>query len=84
MPTDNQICAKLITSTGTVIASDPGTDCGTQPTAPTMAAGSCAVLVWISKPESIKLLIFPDLNLNIGAKSVAYYGLTLGTTCTAK
>lgn len=84
-PTNNQICAKLVTSTGTVVASDPGTECGTQPGLPSnMAAGSCAVLVWASKPETIKLVVAPDLNLQIAAESVAYYGLTLGTTCTAK
>ncbi|MEO7844093.1 MAG: TadE/TadG family type IV pilus assembly protein [Nocardioides sp.] len=84
-PTDAQICVKLVKSDATVVASDAGASCGTQPALPTgMEVGSCAVLVWMSKPETIQLIAFPDLNTEIGAQSVAYYGRTVGTTCTAK
>lgn len=86
-PSDDQICVKLVKSDGTLVpgASDPGTACGTQPGLPSsMESGSCAVLVWMTMPKTIQLVIFPDLSLNIGAQSVAYYGRTVGTTCTAK
>ena len=84
MPTDAQVCAKLVQADGTVIASDPGTDCGTQPSLPTMTSGSCAVVVWMSKPGVIRLGVFPDLHPTLHAESVAFYGRTLDTRCTAK
>jgi hypothetical protein len=41
----------------------------------------------MSKPERINLVVFPSMNFNIGAQSVAYYGRTVPTTgtpvCTA-
>lgn len=83
-PSDNQVCAKLVQANGTVIASDSGTACGTQPTLPTMTTGSCAVVVWMSKPGVIRLGVFPDLNLTLHADSVSFYGRTLDTRCTAK
>jgi hypothetical protein len=49
-----------------------------------MATGSCAVLVWMSKPETIQLAVVPSLDFRIGAQAVSYYGRTAGTTCTAK
>lgn len=83
-PTDSQICVQLVQSNGTVVASDSGTSCGTKPALPSnMGAGSCAVLVWMSKPETIRLAVAPDLNLNIAARSVSYYGRTVAPTCTA-
>jgi len=83
-PTDNQVCVQLVQAGGTVLASDSGTACGSQPSLPTgMATGSCAVLVWLSEPKNIQLVVAPDLNLTISAQSVAYYGRTVGTSCTA-
>jgi Flp pilus assembly protein TadG len=82
--TDDQICVKLVQSTGTTVASAIGANCGTAPTTPsTMTAGSCAVLVWVQRPETIRLIVAPDLNFTIGAESVAYYGRKAGTSCTA-
>jgi Flp pilus assembly protein TadG len=83
-PTNNQVCVKLVTATGTVVQSDGGSACGTQPTVPTMSTGSCAVLVWMTKPSIIRLGVAPDLHPTLKAQSVAFYGRTVGTTCTAK
>lgn len=81
---DDQICVKLVQSGGATVASALGANCGTAPTAPTtMAAGSCAVLVWVQRPEIIRLIVAPDLRFDIGAKSVAFYGRKVGTSCTA-
>jgi Flp pilus assembly pilin Flp len=82
---DDQICVRLVKSDGTAPYSWGGTNCGTAPdtTSLNMAAGSCAVLVWMQRPATIRLLVFPDLNLNIGAESVAYYGREVAPTCTA-
>jgi Flp pilus assembly protein TadG len=82
-PTDNQVCAKLVTADGTVIASDSGTECGSEPSLPTMLSGSCAVKVWMSKPGVIRMGVFPDLNLTLHAESVSFYGRILDTRCTA-
>ena len=82
-PTDNQICVKLVTAAGAVPLSDSGTGCGSEPTLPTMNAGSCAVVVWMSKPSTITLAVFPDLHASLHGESVAYYGRQWGTTCTA-
>lgn len=82
--TNDQICVKLVQSTGTIVASALGNSCGTAPTTPaTMIAGSCAVVVWVQRPETIRLVVAPDLSFNIGAESVAYYGRKAGTSCTA-
>ena len=87
--TDAQICVKIVNSAGAAPTSSnswTGASCGTAPTLPSsMATGSCVVMVWVRKPANIDLLIFPDLNFNIGAKSVAYYGRTVGGVggCTA-
>jgi Flp pilus assembly protein TadG len=83
-PTDAQVCVKLVKADGTVLASDGGTSCGSEPTVPTMTSGSCAVEVWVSKPGKIRLGVLPDLNLTIHAQSVSVYGRILGTSCTAK
>ena len=83
-PTDNQVCAKLVQADGTVVRSDTGSSCGTEPALPTMSSGSCAVLVWMTKPSVIRLGVFPDLHATMQAQSVAFYGRTVGTTCTAK
>jgi len=48
-----------------------------------MATGSCAVLVWMKRPATIQLIVFPDLTLDIGAESVAFYSREVGTTCLA-
>jgi Flp pilus assembly protein TadG len=81
-PTDDQVCAKLVMQNGTVIASDPGTACGPEPTVPTMLAGSCAVKVWMSTPGVIRMGVFPDLHLTLHAESVGVYGRILDTRCT--
>jgi hypothetical protein len=82
--TDDQICVRLVQASGGVPYQWAGANCGTAPDVPsTMAPGSCAVLVWMQRPERIQLLIFPDLNFNIGAESVAYYGRVVQPTCTA-
>ena len=83
-PTDNQVCVKLVQADGTVVWSDAGSACGTQPSLPTMSTGSCAVLVWMTKPTVIRLGVFPDLQSTLRAQSVGFYGRTVGTTCTAK
>ena len=67
-----------------MIASDPGTACGTEPSLPTMLSGSCAVKVWMTKPGVIRMGVFPDLHLTLHAESVAFYGRILDTgQCTA-
>jgi Flp pilus assembly protein TadG len=82
LPSAN-VCVRLVTSTGTSLASAIGGACGTEPAVPAgMAAGSCVVKVWIQKPESISLVVAPAYNFNISAQSVAYYGRTAGS-CTA-
>lgn len=81
---DDQICVKLVQQSGTTVAELMGANCGTAPAAPTtMAIGSCAVLVWMQRPATIKLVVAPDLQFNIGAQSVAFYGRKVGTSCTA-
>ena len=81
--TDDQICVKLVQASGITSNQYTGSNCGTAPSNPTsMAAGSCAVVVWMQRPQSIKLLFIPDLNFNIGAESVAYYGRKMAP-CTA-
>jgi Flp pilus assembly protein TadG len=83
---NSQICVKLVDSTNTVVpgASVIGADCGTEPGLPSsMAAGSCAVKVWMKRPADIQLVIAPTLNFDIGAKSVYYYG-KVGGSCTAE
>jgi Flp pilus assembly protein TadG len=83
--TDAQICVKLVNSAGTVSGTAlSGASCGTAPTVPNpMAAGSCAVVVWMERPQTIQLLVFPDLNFDIHAESVAYYGRKV-SPCTAQ
>jgi Flp pilus assembly protein TadG len=83
-PTNDEICVDLVKADGTVVASDGGSACGTAPGAPTgMATGSCAVRVWMSHPEKIQLVV-EDLDVTIGAESVAYYGRIVSASCTAK
>ena len=85
--TDAQICVKLVKPDGTAVtgvSSAAGADCGTEPATPSnMATGNCAVKVWITRPEKIQLVIFPDATFDITAQSVAYYGRKVGTSCTA-
>jgi Flp pilus assembly protein TadG len=85
----NQICVRLRQWSGSGWSTVSGaetasvsTGCGTVPTDPVATAtNSCAVEVWVEKPAKISLLVFPDMNINIGAQSVAYYGLKAGV-CT--
>lgn len=84
LPT-SEICAALVASDGTVLASTTGyaSDCGSVPASPSaMATGSCVVKVWVLKPAHISLIVTPDMNFDIGAQSVSYYGLVAGQ-CTA-
>ena len=81
--TDEQVCVALVTGTGATLAS-VGTGCGVGPAHPTeMASGSCAVKIWVRKPQSIVLVVAPPLEFDIGAQSVSYYGRTSGS-CTAE
>jgi Flp pilus assembly protein TadG len=78
----SQICVKLIDSSGGQLAAPTtqGSSCGTEPSAPaTMAAGTCAVKVWVQKPATIRLAVLPDITVNIGARSVSYYGRAAGS-----
>ena len=82
--TDDQICVKLVTASGATPAQSLGTHCGTAPSTPAgMAAGSCAVLVWMERPAEIELIVVPSLSLHIGAKSVAFYSREVAPTCLA-
>jgi Flp pilus assembly protein TadG len=82
--TNDQICVSLVQANGTTAASYVGANCGAAPTLPTsMAAGSCAVLVWMQRPRTVELLVVPSLDLDIRAESVAYYGREVTPTCTA-
>jgi len=81
--TDAQICVRLVQSNGTVAQQWAGTSCGTAPALPaSMTSGSCAVLVWMTRPQTIQLLVFPDLDFDIKAESVAYYSRVVSSTCT--
>ena len=80
---NDRICVDLVKSTGvgtpTTVpnASWTGSQCGTAPSPPdSMAANTCAVRVWMTKPERIDLVVFPSMNFDIGAQSVAFYGRT--------
>lgn len=82
--TDDQICVKLVTAAGATPAQSIGASCGTAPSTPTgMAAGSCAVMVWMQRPATIELVAFPSLTLNISARSVAFYSREVAPTCLA-
>jgi Flp pilus assembly protein TadG len=82
--TDDQICVKLVTAAGATPVQSIGANCGTAPSAPSnMAAGTCAVLVWMQRPATIELIAFPALTFHIGAESVAYYGREVAPTCLA-
>jgi Flp pilus assembly protein TadG len=80
--TTSQVCVQLVSDTGTVLATptSQGTSCGTAPSSPSnMTPGSCAIKVWIQKPQSIYLAVFPVYNFSISAASVSFYGRTSGT-----
>jgi Flp pilus assembly pilin Flp len=82
---DKYICVDLVDSDGDSQASSilAGNKCGTEPGSPDdMAPGSCVVKVWMSKPAKIELIVAPDLNFNLGAESVSYYGRTVDS-CSA-
>jgi Flp pilus assembly protein TadG len=87
---DDQICVKLVMQGASGATLVPNTDhgndpaCGTAPSAPDdMATDSCAVMVWVSKPQRIQLIIAPDLTFHISAQSVAYYGRSVDSGCQA-
>lgn len=80
----DHVCVQLINSTGTVItgASILGSRCSTvtPPAAPTgMPSGSCAVRVWVAKPARLSWLLVPDKVFDLNARSVAQYGLKVGS-----
>ncbi|MFC6288452.1 TadE/TadG family type IV pilus assembly protein [Nocardioides sp. GCM10027113] len=80
--TNDQICVRLVRSTGTTAAEHIGASCGSAPPVPAnMASGSCAVLVWMQRPQRIRLIAFPDLTFNSKAESVAYYSRKVASTC---
>lgn len=81
---ESHVCIKLVPKSGSDLIS-AGSSCGTEPPfdRSTMAAGSCVVKVWTVKEAGIQLVVAPDLNFNIGASSVSYYGRQVGS-CTAK
>jgi Flp pilus assembly protein TadG len=85
--TNDNICVKLVNSSHTLVTGSnswTGSKCGTPPDLSgfTMPSGTCAVVVWASKPRTIELLVAPDLRMNVHAKSVSSYGQTV-TPCTA-
>lgn len=83
--TDDQICVRLVQASSVIHAQAIGANCGPAPSTPSsMTTGSCAVLVWMQRPETIRLVIAPDLNFKIDARSVAYYGRTVAPTCTTE
>lgn len=82
--TDDQICVRLVKAGGGTVTESLGADCGSAPSAPSnMAAGSCAVLVWMQRPATIELVAFPALTFHIGAESVAFYSREVAPTCLA-
>jgi Flp pilus assembly protein TadG len=80
----SQICVSLVDSTDTEIArpTSQGSTCGTAPTAPTMATGTCLVKVWVRKPARVTLGVLPDINITLGARSVSFYGRAVGSCTT--
>jgi Flp pilus assembly protein TadG len=81
--TTSQVCVDLETSTGTVLAT-PTTQgsCDTAPSSPSgMVTGTCVVKVWIQKPATINLGVARLPTINLTARSVAYYGRVVATTC---
>lgn len=87
--TDAQICVKMVVSNGATSSTVSGTalsgaSCGAAPTLPSgMAAGSCAVVVWMQRPQTIQLLVFPDIDFSTSAEAVSYYSRVVTPTCTA-
>ena len=83
LPTGN-VCVQLVDSSDIELATPTAQgSCGTAPGLPPgVTPGSCVVKVWVKKPAKISLLISPDWNFDIGARSVSYYGRTTGS-CTA-
>lgn len=87
-PSDNEVCVKLVDSSGSQVASVAswtGSSCGSAPAVPSsMTPGSCAVLVWMQQPETIQLAVFPSLHPTIGGEAVAYFQQSVtNTPCTA-
>lgn len=81
--TDAQICVKLVQAGGASSNAWNGASCGASPATPSsMAAGSCAVLVWMERPATIRLVVAPDMDFDIRAQSVAFYGREMAP-CTA-
>jgi len=82
----SQICVQLQNDAGTPIAtpSAQGTSCGTVPPTPSsVPPGSCVVKVWVSKPAKIELALLPQINFTISARTVSYYGRTVGQCTTS-
>lgn len=83
----SQICVQLLKDDGTTVLAAPavqGTSCGTVPDPPTaVPPGSCVVKVWVSKPAKIELALLPQINFTISARTVSYYGRTVGQCTTS-
>lgn len=83
--TTSQVCVKLVDSANVALAPTsalpPG--CTGEPALPSnVVTGSCVVKVWVAKPGSIRLGVFPDLGFTIRARSVSYYGRAAGACST--
>ena len=77
---DADICVSLEDDAGVTLASTSGSSCGTAPGSPDdVAPGTCVVKVWAEKARTIETVVFPDMNLHIGADSVSYYGREAGS-----
>lgn len=82
---DSQVCVDIVSSSGTTLSGSGtsvlGSDCSASPEAPTvpnMGSGTCAVRVWVAKPESLNWLLGSSAYTHVG-KSVAAYGLQAGS-----
>jgi hypothetical protein len=78
--TDDQICVRLLDSSGSSLASATGANCGSEPPTPdSVADGSCVIKVWVRKPARILFGVVPDAKVTLAANSVSYYGRTVGS-----
>lgn len=82
--TDAQVCVDIVNASGTTISGTDtsvlGASCSPSPggpTVPTMGSGTCAVRVWVAKPESLNWLVGTTTYTHV-ATSVAAYGIKSG------
>ncbi len=84
VPTDAQICVRLVQADGTTATQAIGSNCGSAPSLPSgMATGSCAVAGVDATTGADRPGRRAEPDFDIGAKSVAYYGREVPPTCTA-